>query len=224
VRGWWNPSGACRAISDAGGIVPTRVALPYGELARFDRRWDSGCRLRRRSRVARWCHEWIVVLGAADGGVGRASTGGRDRAACEARGRVLGFIGEAAPSTKRPGCVVLLRHNRPASSLGGSVGSSKLFGGASNQSVQVIELTSDASAARYAAKVQPLLARSGGEGLPSPLSRACSYRNLIVSVDGVKPAASAATLGRIVGALETTAPRSTTTGLAPGECRQTLHF
>jgi hypothetical protein len=78
--------------------------------------------------------------------------------------------------------------------------SNQLNGGVSTQAVQVLEVTSAASAAGYVSRV------------PRATDRAfvlltCSYRNLVVIVVGANRVASVGTLGRITKALQITAPR-----------------
>jgi len=79
--------------------------------------------------------------------------------------------------------------------------SNELNGGASTEAVQVLEVTSDASAAGYVSGVPPAPDRA-------IVSLTCSYRNLVAIVVGANRAASVGTLGRITKALQTTAPRS----------------
>jgi hypothetical protein len=96
--------------------------------------------------------------------------------------------------------------------------------GASGQSVGVVEATSDASAARYVANVRPRVGKGCGHALYCAIPEVCSYRNLVVWVFGRNRAASAATLRRVTGALETTAPRPTTARLGAEACAVPLHF
>ncbi len=107
----------------------------------------------------------------------------------------------------------------------GPMYSNELGGSRSSQGVQVIEVASAASAARYVSRIRPALARPVGVlGVSTP--RVCSYRNLVVAVAGLSPAATEVTLGRVARALENTAPRLGTTATTGGACNEAdrLHF
>ena len=106
----------------------------------------------------------------------------------------------------------------------GPMYSSELNGGVSSEGVQVLEVRSNASAARYVSRVRPVLVRPKlGDG--AFVLRTCSYRNLVVIVGGGR-VGSAVTLGRVTRALETTAPRSATAAVGVGACNEAdrLHF
>ena len=100
----------------------------------------------------------------------------------------------------------------------GPIYSSELDGGVSSEGVQVLELSSNASAAGYVSRIRPVPRPKLVGRAFVPL--ACSYRNLVLVVVGGNRVATAATLGRITRALETTAPRSTTGAVSAGACGQ----
>lgn len=108
----------------------------------------------------------------------------------------------------------------------GPMYSNELSGSGSSQGVQVIELASDASAAEYVSRIRHALVQPI-PGLPAYAHLACSYRNLVVIVQGLGHAATEATFARVTRALGTTAPRSaTTTATSRGACNQPsrVHF
>jgi hypothetical protein len=99
--------------------------------------------------------------------------------------------------------------------------SNELGGSGSTQGVLVIELPSDASAAGYVTKIRPALAQPVVPGLRAYARLTCSYRNLVVIVQGLGRAATEATFARVTSALGTTAPRSaTTTAISRSACNQ----